>query len=444
MTKKFGLSVVAATLLASGVQAAEVTAPHNNVSFWGGVSASLTSQSENMAGNSVTKDTDYFALDTAVIGATVKADESNPFGGTVVAGNFVVKTVTGAKVRVTDPTINDSRSNFRTWLAHIDYIPMSNLMVNAGLLWQNFGEKPVDALNPHMTRTTDFVFQPVAMAGLRLTYDAGMAKVYAGLNDGSVLGGSHRGTSLGSLNDGQPGFINQVATSFNNNSYDDSAGTGLVDGEEVKSATSGMELGAHIALDQADVGLNYFAHNGDALSTMNVSAKEKMTGFDVALEVNQHAGATMASSKLAGELLGTSQADTAFKSYANALAAVVAVPAAAGFSATDDEQAAAGYDLTVSSMKVGANIKIADNISIPVRYDTSTITLDAKNDAAALAIDSYTINALTVTPTYNPTAASFIRAEIVSTNSNEKCFIDKSGKAVDSRQTMALEFGVLF
>jgi hypothetical protein len=448
MTKKFGLSVVAATLLASGVQAAEVSAPHNNVSFWGGISASLTSQTENMQGNSETKDGDYFCLDTAVIGATVKADESNPFGGTVVAGNFAVKTVTGAKVVVKDPVTGES--NFRTWLAHIDYIPVSNLMVNAGLLWQNFGEKPVDALNPHMTRTTDFVFQPVAMAGLRLTYDLGMAKVYAGLNDGSVLGGSHRGTSIGDINEGQAGLINQVATSFDNTQYGAGAAVGS---DKVTTSTSGMEAGVHVGLeDLADIGVNYFSQSGDALSTMNASVTEKMTGFDIGLEVNQHTAVTMASAEAALDLNGVvgDPTDSAFKNSAGVEAFIVAnAPVWLTDYGTADgaylaTTAAAAYDLSVNSMKLSANIKLADNLSIPVRYDTSTISLEAQQTATELAVDSYTINAITVTPTFNPTPASFVRAEICMTTSNEDAFADMDGKATDSRSTYALEFGVLF
>lgn len=447
MTRKFGLSVVAATLLATGVQAAEVTAPHNNLSVWGGVSASLTNQTENMQGNSETTDTNYFCLDTAVIGATVKADDTNQFGGTVVAGNFAVKTVTGARVIVKDPVTGES--NFRTWLAHIDYTPVSNLMVNAGLLWQNFGEKPVDALNPHMTRTTDFVFQPVAMAGLRLGYDLGMAKVYAGLNDGSVLGGSHRGTSIGNINGSQAGFINQVATSFDNQQYSTGAAVG---NDDVTTSTSGMELGAMIDVGAADVGLNYFSQSGDALSTMNASVKEKMTGFDVAFEMNQHSAVTMVSAEAAMDLYmstaGTAAgAGAVFKDAATVGTAATNagwVAAYGTYGNSLESTAAAAYDLTVNSMKLSANIKIADNISIPVRYDTSTITLDAQQTATALAVDSYTISALTVTPTYNPTPASFVRAEIVSTSSNEDAFVDSDGKATDSRMTMALEFGVLF
>lgn len=441
MTRKFGLSVVAATLLATGVQAAEVTAPHNNLSVWGGVSASLTNQSENMAGNSETTDTSYFCLDTAVIGATVKADDANQFGGTVVAGNFAVKTVTGAKVIVKDPVTGES--NFRVWLGHIDYTPVSNLMVNAGLLWQNFGEKPVDALNPHMTRTTDFVFQPVAMAGLRLGYDLGMAKVYAGLNDGSVLGGSHAGTSIDNLNGGQAGFINKVATSFGNTQFTADPAYG----DATTAKTSGMELGAMIDAGVADVGLNYFSQSGDALSTMNASVKEKLTGFDVALEMNTHAAKTTVSAEAALDIY--MESETAGDHFKDAAGVALAATNAGWLAAYSDDGslstvAAAAYDLTVSSMKLSANIKLADNLSIPVRYDTSTITLDSQDAATDLAVDSYTISAITITPTYNPTPASFVRAEICMTSSNEDAFADSDGKPTDSRSTMALEFGVLF
>lgn len=439
MTKKFGLSVVAATLLASGVQAAEVSAPHNNVSFWGGVSASLTNQSENIQGNGETTDNNYFCLDTAVIGATVKADESNPFGGTVVAGNFAVKTVTGAKVVVKDPVTGES--NFRTWLAHIDYIPVSNLMVNAGLLWQNFGEKPVDALNPHMTRTTDFVFQPVAMAGLRLTYDLGMAKVYAGLNDGSVLGGSHVATHLDVQNTSQKGFVNVVATNFSNTGTD-GKNTGALDDNENATTTSGMELGVHVNLDPADVGVNYFSQNGDGMSTINLNAKEKMTGFDIGFGYNMHAAKTAvtANTVKAAYDLNDSQVNTIVDSV---LGLTPGTAAAAGIS--ESNPVAAVSDLSVNSMELRANVKVADNINIPVRYESTAIKLDNDSSIDATATDiEFVVNSLTITPTYNPTPASFIRAELVMTNSDEDVFVDADGEITDTRQTIALEFGVLF
>ncbi len=416
MTKKFGLSVAAAALLATSIQAAEVSAPHNNLTLWGGVSASLTSQSENIQGNTKTADNDYFCLDTAVIGATVKVDDNNPFGGTVVAGNFAVKTVTGAKVVLGDP-VTESKSNFRVWLGHIDYTPVSNVMVNAGLLWQNFGEKPVDALNAHMTRTTDFVFQPVAMAGLRVSYDAGMAKVYAGLNDGSVLGGSHTATTVDVANadPAQKGLINTIATSFDNQ-----GGTGSQDSETVDAATSGMEAGVHVGLDQADIGLNYFAHNGDGMSTLNASATEKLTGFDVGFEYNTHHSTVMASGYTADALLGTALATSA---------------------------GAAAYDLDVNSMQLKANIKLAENISMPVRYEMTTIALGESQSGLKVPgdLDELDVNSLTITPTYNPTASSFIRAEIVSTSSKDEIFVSgKNDKPEKTRSTVALEFGLLF
>ena len=204
MKKVVGLAA-AGLLAVSAANAGQITVANTDITLFGGVSASYNAQKNDhaIAGKGFSKDS--FSVNNVIVGLTKPAQDGGigftaAFGSweapTVVASSDVVNGKNGVKVNLNLVDNNGKpiqanevgaklvgygkTTDFKPWLAFVTYKPVAGLSLDAGLLWTNFGERPVTILNPHITRGVLFTANPVLLTGARGTYDAGVAKVYVG------------------------------------------------------------------------------------------------------------------------------------------------------------------------------------------------------------------------------------------------------------------------
>ncbi len=186
MKKLMGLA--AAGLLAAGVaNAGTLTVANSDITLYGGVSAGyqyLTT--EHSAG---TLNSDYFSVNNVIIGLKKDADPNSPIGFNAAFGNFTVPTVIASSATINGRNLIGwgSTMTFQPWLAYATIAPIQGLSIDAGLLWNKFGEAPITILNSNINRGILFTGHPVLFAGARVNYDAGVAKVYVGYNQGGGL-----------------------------------------------------------------------------------------------------------------------------------------------------------------------------------------------------------------------------------------------------------------
>ncbi|MGC9189097.1 MAG: outer membrane beta-barrel protein, partial [Sulfurihydrogenibium sp.] len=204
MKKVVGLAA-AGLLAVSTAKAGQITVANTDITVFGGVSAaySVNNTDHGLAGGGFSKD--RFSVNNVIIGLTKPAQDGGigftaAFGmfeaPTVVATSNVVNNALSTFYPVYDSKLeligvaitNESKgligygktTDFKPWLAYVTYKPVAGLTLDAGLLWTNFGERPITILNPHITRGVLFTANPVLLEGARATYDAGVAKVYVG------------------------------------------------------------------------------------------------------------------------------------------------------------------------------------------------------------------------------------------------------------------------
>ena len=196
MKKVLGLA--AAGLLAAGAaQAGTLTVANSDITLYGGVSAAFdyTNADHVAAENNKLARKGNFHVTTFAVGLMKKADPNkNPIGfnaafasfdaPTVFASSNVVNNAGGAGKGLIK---YGQTTDFKPWLAYVTIAPVEGLSVDAGLLWNKFGEAPLTILNKNYTRGILFTGHPVAYAGARVNYDAGVAKVYVGYNQGLGL-----------------------------------------------------------------------------------------------------------------------------------------------------------------------------------------------------------------------------------------------------------------
>ncbi|MGB9767298.1 MAG: outer membrane beta-barrel protein, partial [Sulfurihydrogenibium sp.] len=186
MKKVVGLAA-AGLLAVSTAKAGQITVANTDITMFGGVSAAYSGNSNDhgLAGTGFSKD--RFSVNNVIIGLTKPAQDGG-IGFTAAFGMFEAPTVVATSNVVNDTTINNRNgligygqtTDFKPWLAFVTYKPVAGLTLDAGLLWTNFGERPLTILNPHITRGVLFTANPVLLTGARATYDAGVAKVYVG------------------------------------------------------------------------------------------------------------------------------------------------------------------------------------------------------------------------------------------------------------------------
>ena len=157
-----------------------------------------------------TDDPDNFNVDDAIVHLFKNPTVDSPVGGHLAFGTFHVKPVTGGNVV---PDIG--YGEFSPWLAYFSWMPVENVTIDAGLLWHKFGEPPITILNPNVTRPVAFSAQPVCFGGARVSVNAGPAKLYAGMNDGSALGPPGHGNKPGNERAFEVGASFGVAETFN-------------------------------------------------------------------------------------------------------------------------------------------------------------------------------------------------------------------------------------
>ena len=229
MKKVVGLA--AAGLLAiSSANAGNFGTAFEDITLFGGISAAWYNDQAD------------FSLSTVALGLTHPVSSKSPAGFTIAIANFGIPIVH----KDNEVARNPFGTGYDIYLGYFSLMPLEGVKLDAGLLWQNFGDAPVTILNPHITRPVAFVAQPVLFAGARLSFDLGNFKAYVGINDGSALGGSHGG--------------------------------GGVD--------NGYEAGIKGDLGTVKVSLDYFKNDGSS-STINATAAADLGGVNVGLEINR-------------------------------------------------------------------------------------------------------------------------------------------------------------
>ncbi len=199
MKKVVGLAA-AGLLAVSAANAGNLTIANTDMVLFGGVSAGFTWQSaDRHDGAGLTgvlppgvglAGKDFFSVNTFAIGLTKPATENSPLGFTAALASFEVPVIFASSNVVNSAQLiahGKTNDNFKTWLAFLSWMPVPGLTIDAGLLWDQFGERALTILNPNIHRGVVFTAHPVLFAGARATYDLGMAKVYLGYNQGGGL-----------------------------------------------------------------------------------------------------------------------------------------------------------------------------------------------------------------------------------------------------------------
>jgi hypothetical protein len=181
MKKVVGLAA-AGLLAVSAANAGQITVANTDITMFGGVSASYNTQNNDHALSGGNFQKDSFSVNNVIVGLTKPAQDGG-IGFTAAFGSFEAPTVVASSnvVNAGAGLVGYGKTtSFLPWLAFVAYKPVAGLTLDAGLLWTNFGERPVTILNPHITRGVLFTANPVLLEGARGTYDAGVAKVYVG------------------------------------------------------------------------------------------------------------------------------------------------------------------------------------------------------------------------------------------------------------------------
>jgi hypothetical protein len=371
-------------VFAVNANAATLTVAHTDLTLAGGVSASYNYVSDP-DGND---DQDHFTVDSALLHFFKDPTVDSPLGGHLALAAFDVKTVTGQEI---EPTIGED--NFRPWLAYASYLPVENLTLDAGLLWPKFGEAPVAILNSHITRPVAFIAQPVAFAGARLSYDAGMANFYIGYNDGSALDAF----TVQALDHGNPPQFAEY----------DIVNFGRKNGNEYA-----FEVGACVKLveEMVNVAVNYFDYD-EGYDTINASIGVDMEKFHAKVEANWVKADTK--NTIDYPFTGT---------------------------VTADEDTATTYALY-------ACCKLTDTFKLPLRLefvdDNDSLIYASYEGEYVVGYDGWNV---TVSPTYMPTKNAFIKLEGVYAKDDDDVFRDDDGVEAqeDDRYSAMVEFGFIF
>ncbi|WP_457621377.1 outer membrane beta-barrel protein [Persephonella sp.] len=396
MKKLMGLAA-AGLLVAGAANAGSLKVANSDIVLYGGVSAGYQYiTSDHVARNTTSfKNNDYFSVNNVIIGLKKDADSNSPIGFNAAFGNFTVPTVIASNTVVNDVLL--SSGTFQPWLAYVTIAPVQGLSVDAGLLWNKFGEAPITILNSHINRGILFTGHPVLYAGARVNYDAGVAKIYVGYNQGGGL----RQT--------------QGTPTVNNLDID---GNGTTDSLDIDYRVSdAIEAGLMTDLGVAKVGLHiYDESNGRNLYVL--CAKTDLGAAKVGIEFDY-----------------TTLDD-------NATLVLNGTPVRLKDNGADDS----AYGIAINIDPV-----ISDQVSVPIRIEyVENGDSAALNGAGGILGSAIYLTgegsaySLTITPTYNPTGNTFVRAEIAYTSTDAKILVDDSGSEKDNRTYLGFEAGFLF
>jgi hypothetical protein len=322
MRKIVGLAAAGLLAVSTASFAGNLGTANQDITFFGGLSAAWNSDSAD------------YSLSTVALGFTKAATEDSPVGFTMAIANFQVPVVHKDQPVAT--------FNYGVYLGYFSLMAVPGVTLDAGLLWQKFGDAPVTILDPHITRPVAFAAQPVLFAGARLNFNLGEFKAYLGVNDGSYLGGTHGGA--------------KEYSKIDKNKKDE-------------NIDNGYEAGIMGDLGVAKVGLHYFK-NDDSSSVINLSADGDLDGVTIGLEINK-----------ISDIPGSTK------------------------------------DLTTFALKANVDLGI---IKLPVRLEKASDYVD--------------VTTLTLTPTWNPTKNSYVRADLIWRTGDDK----------EDSSNLIAEFGYLF
>jgi hypothetical protein len=411
-TMKKVVGLAAAGLLAvSAANAGQITVANTDITLFGGVSASYNGQNNDHAIANKGFSKDSFSVNNVIVGLTKPAQDGG-IGFTAAFGSWEAPTVVASSTVVNDNGLvgNVKTTDFKPWLAFVTYKPVAGLSLDAGLLWTNFGERPVTILNPHITRGVLFTANPVLLEGARATYDAGVAKVYVGAGkaggDYQLMGPVYKNVVYG----GNDKYSNYIEAGITSNL---------------------KQFGLPV-----DVGLHTYNENG------NRDIYAATVGGDLGIV------------SLGLEVDYFKADDGLKKAWNDYLRNLPGNLLPANYSASTNAWGAAlcANVKPVAGVQVPVRIEYADNkdtILIPAIAAASLnpITVGTTKYLAAKKVWTFTI-----TPTYNPTKNTFLRAEISYAKASGDAFNGKSGylfvndkgEAKTSRTTGAVELGFLF
>ena len=378
MKKVLGLA--AAGLLAAGAaQAGTLTVANSDIVLYGGVSASYDWQDNDLAGF---RNNDNFHVSTFAIGLMKKADANSPIGFNAAFASFEVPTVLASNKVVNSALLNTT--TFKPWLAYVTIAPIEGLSIDAGLLWNKFGEAPLTILNRNYNRGILFTGHPVLYPGARVNYDAGIAQVYVGYNQ---AGGLRQGTGTYDYNISD---AFEAGISFN---LSDFVGFGSKVGLHTYNEAQGRNL--YVLCTNLDFGIVKAGLEADYTNLDDAAKRDSTTATHNPL----------------------------------------------GYDAKADDSAW-GVALNIDVDFLDAQIA---NVTFPIRIEYvdngdsndvygSGIYLTGKNSAWSF----------TITPTWKPTKNTFARLEASYISTDKKVLQDDSGKAKDNRTVLAFEAGFLF
>ncbi len=351
MRKLVGLAA-AGLLAVSTANAGNINVANTDMVLYGGVSTGWNYQSTDHSAGGSGFNKDGFSVNTFAVGLTKPATAESPLGFNAAIAAFDVPTVI-ASSRIANGLVAHGATNgsFKWWLAYASWMATKNVVIDAGLLWDQFGERPLTILNPNISRGILFTGHPVAFAGARATVDAGAAKVYVGYNNG---GGLLQG----------PGFYN---------------------------VNDAIEVGIMGQAGDVKFGLHTY---------------------------NEANGRDIYALCLKGEVGNT------------------AVGLEADYTKLDDQTP--GLDDSAWGVALNINPNMGE-IALPIRIEY----VDNGNSGIYLTGDDNTWS-FTITPTYKPSANTYIRAEVTYVKADNNIFNKKTSGTDDTRTTGAVEFGFLF
>jgi hypothetical protein len=405
-TMKKVVGLAAAGLLAvSAANAGQITVANTDITLFGGVSASYNAQNNDHAIAKKGFSKDSFSVNNVIIGLTKPAQDGG-IGFTAAFGSWEAPTVVASSDVVNGKNTVANGTNlvgygnttdFKPWLAFVTYKPVAGLSLDAGLLWTNFGERPVTILNPHITRGVLFTANPVLLTGARGTYDAGVAKVYVG------AGKAGKNQLMG------PVYYDNQLVHLNGHVYSNYIEAGIT--SNLKQFGLPVDVGLHTYNENGNRDI-YVATVGGDLGIVSLGLEVDYFKADDGLKKlwNPNFGATSSNA------------------WGTALCANVK---------------------PVAGVQVPVRIEYADNkdtILIPAIAAARLATVN-NNYSAAKKVWTFTI-----TPTYNPTKNTFLRAEVsyakssgnVTAGTSGFLFVNDKGEAKTSRTTGAVELGFLF
>ncbi len=389
------LGLAAAGLLAVNVaNAGTLTVANSDIVLYGGVSASYDWQNADHAVSNFGNDgnNDNFHVSTFAIGLMKKADANSPIGFNAAFASFAVPTLVASPTVINGDNALGQRliawgktTDFKPWLAYVTIAPVEGLSIDAGLLWNQFGEAPLTILNRNYTRGVLFTGHPVLYAGARASYDFGIAKVYVGYNQG---GGLLQGSSAEVL------------------------GYGISDAWEAGIAFNLKDLvgvGGKVALH------TYDEAEGRNLYVLCTSVD--LGVIESGIEIDY-----------------TTLDDAAKRSTVGTVNPL-------GYDANADDSAW-GVALNINIDLLDAQIA---NVTFPIRIEY----VDNGDSDDALGSGIYLTGkkgtwSFTITPTWKPTKNTFARVELGYVSTDQEVFQEDDGTTKDSRTVAAFEAGFLF